>query len=305
MKDLQAIFSGEHGDFSTLFGDCELDNYVIRFFHDAGGENEFPYYKRIIGFTDLENGDFLLHLVDAEGCDDFDDLERSANRTGVEFRCLYDLLEAGGFHIFPSDQVDEFHNDDDGYWNEDEDDDLDIEELENGDIVVSGLEVHELFEDDAVFCLTRKGYARQDNFAKYFGNEDEAELDEWMEYDEEFQDGLLEALMDEDTITEYEIEFETEIETDWDEDDDDEDDEDDDACYDCEDCADVVGCRAAGTDEPADTISDERKEELTKVAEMLAANPLAAVFLNALVNIDDLTDGIIAGVIAGGGNELE
>lgn len=98
-------FSGEHGDFSTLFHDTDFEQFVIRYFQAVGEPHEFASYKMVIGFTSLDNGDIMLHMVDAEGVDTFEELDSAADRHGVEFRLLSTIMQEGGFNIYPGDQL--------------------------------------------------------------------------------------------------------------------------------------------------------------------------------------------------------
>lgn len=173
MKNLANTFRGEHGDFSTLFHDCDLEQFVIRYFHDPGGANEFPYFKVIIGFTSMDNGDVMLHLVDAEGVDNFEELERAGARHGVEFRMLSDIMKDGGFAIYPGDQLED----------EGEDEDEDEEPCVDGDCEDCGL--CSAVDDDDEFCLTPKGRAEADDYDLYDGDEDAAAADMYALYTDE------------------------------------------------------------------------------------------------------------------------
>lgn len=310
--NLMTLFSGEHGDFATMFADNDFQNFVIRYFHDAGGENEFPYYKAVIGFTSLDNGDIMLHLVDAEGVDTFDDLERSANRTGVDFRLLSDIMKEGGFSIYPGDQLE----DDDcldckdcmdfvgcRLTGEDPDDTpvIEVGINENDDLCL----VDE--DDEILFEITPLGRrflrAEEDDYDMYDGDEDAAREDDFDLYEhdddcKESGDCSCEACTREVENCTFAFAVDDEPETTGSKEMD----------------ARIARAQADhyaryfGNEDHADEddyeeyateISDERKEELSEVAKMLSENPLALVFLNALTNFDYLTEGMIAGVMKG------
>lgn len=120
MKNL-LDFSGGFGDFATLFTDTDLDEYVIRFFHNDDPDkicsiDGEAFFKVMIGYTEMPNGDILLHLIDAEGADTWDEIYENAERYGVEFQLLSKMLQKHGFEITPIDQVE---------WDDEDDDDDD------------------------------------------------------------------------------------------------------------------------------------------------------------------------------------
>lgn len=123
MRDMND-FAGQFGDFQTMFLDTDFDSYVVRFYDDAGS----AVYKQVIGYTELNNGEILLHMVDAECCDTWEELDESLEDHGVQFQTLTKMLGEDGFDIIPMDQPvdDEDYCDDCGELLEDcecEDDD--------------------------------------------------------------------------------------------------------------------------------------------------------------------------------------
>jgi hypothetical protein len=151
-KNLYDDFSGAFGDFETFFHDVDFDCYVIRFWNEEG---DSASYKQVIGYTELNDGDIMLHIVDAECADTFEEIEENANKYGVEFRLLSNLLRAGGlsagggFEISPVDQP--CYDDDD---DEDDGDDCDCDccDLDNDDEPWT-CHCGNVNEADSLFCL--------------------------------------------------------------------------------------------------------------------------------------------------------
>lgn len=148
MKDLMD-FTGGFADFETLFSDTDFDEYVIRFYHNdnptrPGNNDGHAFFKVVIGYTALGN-DILLHMVDAEAADTWDEIYENAERYGVEFQLLSKMLGNHGFEIIPADQVE---------WDDDDDDDDDDDcWFCNGD------------DDDCPFCSDDLGLEMTDEEA--------------------------------------------------------------------------------------------------------------------------------------------
>lgn len=122
---IKDTFSSGFGDFATLFHDADLYSFVIRSFYTDDSDSDFNIdgearYHMIVGYTELQN-DILLHLVDVEGVDSWDEFDDTES---VSFELLSAFIGQHGFQIL---KVDQFSDDDD-------DDDNDVYELADDDI---------------------------------------------------------------------------------------------------------------------------------------------------------------------------
>ena len=102
MKTIYENLVGEWGDFGTFFSDVDLDDYIVTFYYDSGD----AYYKIIIGYIELGDGDYLLQLADAEH-DTWEDIYENVEKYGIEFQKLSNLVEKNGFCISPLFQLEE------------------------------------------------------------------------------------------------------------------------------------------------------------------------------------------------------
>lgn len=98
-----ADFTGDFGDFETLFHDAELSKYNIRFWMDG-----YCWKKRITGITRLDN-DYLLHLVNVGEEEEDEETETLLKKHGIEFVALSIIIgnKNNGMSILPQDQPEE------------------------------------------------------------------------------------------------------------------------------------------------------------------------------------------------------
>jgi hypothetical protein len=151
-------FTSGFGDFQTLFLDTDLGDYVCRFYNEDGE----AIYKCIVGYTELPN-DILLHIVDCENVDSYDELDEAIEKHGVSFQTLTTMLGQDGFCIIPYDQFaedeDEDEHKDDTYISfkdfndgDDFDDDDDDKDCEYHCTNCGDCEEESKCEDDTWIC---------------------------------------------------------------------------------------------------------------------------------------------------------